>query len=163
MKKFIVLFASLLLTISASAQFEQGKTYLGGSLTGLNLAYNGSNELSFGVSAMAGKFVEDNVLLYGIAGFDHPGKDLDNTLNLGVGGRYYITQNGIFLGVNAKYVHANSSYNDFMPGVEVGYAFFINRHVTIEPSVYYQQSFKRHSDYSTIGLRLGLGIYLGKD
>lgn len=163
MKKFIVLFASLLLTITASAQFEQGKTYVGASLTGLNLAYNGSNELSFGVGAKAGKFVEDNVLLYGMAGFEHPGKDLDNTLNLGIGGRYYITQNGIFLGVNAKYVHANSSYNDFMPGVEVGYAFFINRHVTIEPSIYYQQSFKRHSDYSTVGVSLGLGIYLGKD
>lgn len=163
MKKAFLLLFALLLTITASAQFEEGKTYIGTSLTGLNLNYNGSNELSFGVSAMGGKFVYDNTLLYGIAGFEHPGKDQDNALNLGVGGRYYITQNGIFLGANVKYVHANSSYNDFMPGVEVGYAFFINQHVTIEPSVYYQQSFKRHSDYSTIGLKIGLGIYLGKD
>ena len=47
-----------------------------------------------------------------------------------------------------------------MPGVEVGYAFFISRTVTIEPSVYYQQSFKDHSEYSKIGLRVGFGIYL---
>lgn len=47
-----------------------------------------------------------------------------------------------------------------MPGVEIGYAFFINRHVTIEPAVYYEQSFKDHSKFSNVGLRLGLGIYL---
>lgn len=163
MKKIIVLITALLLTITASAQFEKNKVYAGASLTGLELNYNGSNELKFGVNAMAGFFPADNLMLYGQAGFEHPGKDLDNTLNLGVGGRYYITQNGIFLGANAKYVHANSSYNDFMPGVEIGYAFFISHTVTIEPAIYYQQSFKRHSDYSTIGLRIGFGIYLGKD
>lgn len=163
MKKVIMLFAALLLTISASAQFEKNKTYVGASLSGLNLSYNGSNELGFGVNAMAGKFVADNLLLYGTAGYDHPGKDTDDYFTVGVGGRYYITQNGIFLGANAKYVHANSSYNDVMPGVEVGYAFFISHTVTIEPAIYYQQSFKDHSDYSTVGLRVGFGIYLGKD
>ena len=47
-----------------------------------------------------------------------------------------------------------------MPGVEVGYAFFINRTVTIEPAIYYDQSFKKHSDYSTVGFRIGIGINL---
>lgn len=163
MKKTFLLLFALMLTITASAQFESGKTYLGASLSGLNLSYNGKNETSFGVNAVGGKFVADDVLVYGMAGFDHPGKDQDNSVNLGIGARYYITQNGIFLGANAKYVHANSSYNDLMPGVEVGYAFFLSRTVTIEPSIYYQQSFKNHSDYSTVGLRIGLGIYLGKD
>ena len=32
--------------------------------------------------------------------------------------------------------------------------------VTIEPSIYYQQSFKNHSDYSTIGFKIGFGVYL---
>lgn len=158
-----MLFAALMLTVTASAQFEKGKVYAGGSLSGLNLSYNGNDELSFGVSAMGGAFAADNLLLYGIAGYDHPHKDADDYFTAGVGGRYYITQNGIFLGLNAKYIHANSSYNDFMPGVEVGYAFFVSHTVTIEPSVYYQQSFKDHSDYSTVGLRIGIGIYLGKD
>ena len=49
-----------------------------------------------------------------------------------------------------------------MPGVEVGYAFFINRSVTIEPAIYYDQSFKTHN-YSNIGLKVGLGIYLFDD
>jgi hypothetical protein len=77
-----------------------------------------------------------------------------------VQGRYYIIQNGIYLGAGATYKHANHNYNDIMPGVEIGYAFFINRHVTIEPALYYEQSFKDHSKYSNVGLRLGLGIYL---
>ena len=163
MKKILTLAIALLARLTASAQFEEGKNYIGASLSGLNLSYNGSKETQFGVNAMAGRFLADDLLVYGQAGFDHPGKDLDNTFNAGVGGRYYITQNGIFLGANVKYVHANSSYNDFMPGLEVGYAFFLSRTITIEPSIYYQQSFKKHSDYSTIGLRVGFGIYLGKD
>lgn len=163
MKKTLFLLFALMLTLTASAQFEEGKTYIGASLSGLNLSYNGANEAQFGVSAVAGKFLADNVLLYGMASFDHPGKGSDNAVSAGAGMRYYITQNGIFLGANAKYVHSNASYNDIMPGVEVGYAFFLSRTVTIEPSIYYQQSFKDHSDYSTVGLRIGLGIYLGKD
>ncbi len=162
-KKILTLAIALLATITASAQFEEGKNYIGASVTGLDLSYNGSTEAKFGVNAMAGRFLADNLLVYGVACFDHPGKDMDNTLTAGVGGRYYITQNGIFLGANAKFVHANSSYNDFMPGIEIGYAFFLSHTITIEPSIYYQQSFKRHSDYSTIGLRIGFGIYLGND
>ena len=47
-----------------------------------------------------------------------------------------------------------------MPGLEVGYAFFVSKTVTIEPAVYYDQSFKDHSNFSTIGLKVGVGIYL---
>ena len=49
-----------------------------------------------------------------------------------------------------------------MPGVEVGYAFFLNDAVTVEPAIYYDQSFKNHKDFSTIGLKIGVGIYLFK-
>lgn len=47
-----------------------------------------------------------------------------------------------------------------MPGFEIGYAYFIGKSVTIEPALYYDQSFKKHSDYSKIGFRIGLGLYL---
>ena len=45
-----------------------------------------------------------------------------------------------------------------MVGTEIGYAFFINRSVTIEPALYYDHSFK-DANYSTVGFKLGLGIY----
>lgn len=59
-----------------------------------------------------------------------------------------------------KKIGADGGYNDFMPGVEVGYAFFLGKSVTLEPAIYYDQSFKKHVDYSTVGLKLGIGIYL---
>ena len=162
MKKVINLLFALLLTLTASAQFEQGKVYAGASLSGLDLSYNGSKRLTIGLQGKAGYFLDDNLMVLGEVGYDHARGSKD-AFSVGAGGRYYITQNGIFLGANCKLVHANGSYNDLMPGIEVGYAFFISRTLTIEPSIYYQQSFKSHSDYSTIGLRVGFGIYIDKD
>ncbi len=155
-----MLLTALMLTLTASAQFEEGKVYAGASMTGLNLSYNGAKELNLGVAAKAGYFAADNLMLLGEVGYNHEGKDAGHLFSVGAGGRYYIIQNGIFLGANCKFVHADNGYNDLMPGVEVGYAFFISHTVTIEPSIYYQQSFKKHSDYSTIGLNIGFGIYL---
>ena len=47
-----------------------------------------------------------------------------------------------------------------MPGLEVGYAYFVSKTVTVEPAVYYDQSFKDHSAFSTIGFKVGVGVYL---
>ena len=159
-KKIILLVTALLMTITASAQFEEGKLYSGASLTGLNLSYNGADELNLGVQAKLGYMIEDDLMLLGNASFQtSSSKGTPNSMSLGVGGRSYIEQNGIYLGVTANFV-PTKSYNDFMPGVEVGYAFFISRTVTIEPAIYYDQSFKDHSKYSTVGLKVGFGIYL---
>lgn len=163
MKKIVLCFVLMIATITAKAQFQQGKGYLGASLTGLNMSYNGENGLSWGLSAKAGTLFADNWMLLGEVGYDHKGKNNgSDQFSAAAGFRYYIIQNGLFLGANCKYVHADNSYNDFMPTAEVGYAFFINRSVTIEPSVYYQHSFK-DSDYSTVGLKVGIGIYLFDD
>ena len=141
--------------------FEVGRCYFGASLSSLNLSYSGASKTNFGVAAKVGYLVDDNLMLLFDGGFNHDGNDgIADYMHVGLGARYYIQQNGLFLGANCQYAHARHNYNDVMPGVEVGYAFFISRTVTIEPSIYYQQSIKNHSDYSTIGLRLGFGIYL---
>ena len=161
MKKLLVILVVALMPLVASAQFEQGKFYSGASLTGLNLSYSGAEKLSIGLQGQFGYFVADDVQIYATAGWQHAGDNMKNdVVELGGGGRYYLIQNGIFLGANCKYVHGAGGYNDVMPGVEVGYAFFISRTVTIEPVLYYQQSFNDHSDYSKLGFRLGFGIYL---
>ncbi|MCI6619145.1 MAG: hypothetical protein MSD82_09835 [Prevotella sp.] len=163
MKKLFLMIAALLMTVTASAQFQAGKGYIGSSLTGLDLRYNGADDLNLGVEAKAGYLFQDNWMMLGMASFEHNGSDaVADHFTVGAGLRYYIIQNGLYLGANAKFTHANHNYNDLMPGVEVGYAFFINRSVTIEPAVYYDQSFK-NSDYSTIGLKIGIGIYLFDD
>ena len=159
-KKIAVVALGLMVSVGAHAQFESGKQYCGASLTGLNLSYNGSEELSLGIQAKAGYFFEDDMMLLAQAEYKHSGLEgVKDYWALGAQGRYYIEQNGIYLGAGMKLIHTGS-YNDMMPGVEVGYAFFLSKQVTIEPAVYYDQSFKNHSDYSTVGVKVGIGIYL---
>lgn len=159
-KKKAVVALGLMVSVGAHAQFESGKQYCGASLTGLNLSYNGSEELSLGIQAKAGYFFEDDMMLLAQAEYKHSGLEgVKDYWALGAQGRYYIEQNGIYLGAGVKLIHTGS-YNDVMPGVEVGYAFFVSKQVTIEPAVYYDQSFKNHSDYSTVGVKVGIGIYL---
>lgn len=159
-KKIAVVALGLMVSVGAHAQFESGKQYCGASLTGLNLSYNGSEELSLGIQAKAGYFFEDDMMLLAQAEYKHSGLEgVKDYWALGAQGRYYIEQNGIYLGAGMKLIHTGS-YNDMMPGVEVGYAFFVSKQVTIEPAVYYDQSFKNHSDYSTVGVKVGIGIYL---
>lgn len=163
MKKTALLLMALLVSVVANAQFQAGKGYVGASLTGLDLHYNGADKLNFGLEAKGGILPWDNLMLLGMVNYQHSGNDdIADQITIGVGGRYYITQNGLYLGVNCKLTHANHNYNDLMPGAEVGYAFFINRSVTIEPAVYYDQSFKK-SKYSTVGLKIGIGVYLFDD
>lgn len=160
MKKLAIMFASLLMAVTANAQFEKGKVYCGASLSGLNLSYSGSSELNLGVQGKVGYLFADNWMGLGSVDYQHTGKEgVKDYVSVGVQGRYYIIQNGLYLGAGAKLTHTGS-YNDVMPGVEVGYAFFVSRTVTIEPAIYYDQSFKNHSDYSTVGFRVGVGVYL---
>lgn len=160
-KRFSFMLVALVMTLSASAQFEQGKKYISASFSGLDFSYNGTSDLNIGLQAKGGYFVEDNLMVLGTLGYNHVGDEVTpDRFSIGAQGRYYIIQNGIYLGVGGTYKHGSHNYNDFLPTVEVGYAFFINRHVTIEPAVYYEQSINNHSKYSNVGLRVGLGIYL---
>ena len=181
-KTIIMLAAALMVTLSANAQFQKGKGYVGASLSGFDMNYSGAGKLNIGVEAKAGYLFFDNLMGVGSVGFDHfrRGDTKVDRFTAGVGGRYYIIQNGLYLGVNGKVIYEkqqdkvldsvtgqkawkSKDYTDVLPGLEVGYAFFVNRSVTIEPAIYYDQSFKKHSDYSTIGLRVGVGIYLFDD
>ena len=117
------------------------------------------NKGSFGVEAKGGYMFEDNWMATAQIGYSKK-HEIPSTFTAAVGARYYIVQNGLYLGASMSYMHAGDSYDDFLPGVQLGYAFFLSRTVTIEPEIYYNQSFKNHSDYSTIGLRVGFGIYL---
>ena len=117
----MLLVAAMVVSLCASAQFQEGKGYLGASLTGLDLHYNGQDGFNVGIEGKAGYFPWDNIMV--LASFDavHDGsKTVADHITVGVGGRYYITQNGLYLGAGVKLLHANHSYNDLMPGAEVG-------------------------------------------
>lgn len=158
-KKLLVMALSAMISTATYAQFEKNKTYVGAALSSLNVTYSGSDEKCLDLMVKAGCFFYDNLLVTGQASLvKHEG--VPEKYSCGIGGRYYIVQNGIYLGVSANYKHLCKGHNDFQPSAQVGYAFFISRTVTIEPELYYEQSFKNHRDYSTIGFRIGLGVYL---
>ena len=159
MKKVFLFLAVLTASLTANAQFEQGKAYLGASLSGFDLSSK-AEKFHFGVNAKAGYLFMDNLMATAQVGYDHL-EDTPDALTLGVGGRYYIIQNGLYLGASLKYYHTDG-YNDFLPGVQLGYAFFISRTVTIEPELYIDFSTKEFKK-SSYGLGIGIGVYLFKD
>ena len=165
MKKIIVMMVALMAVMSVEAQryvsdtpFTKGKMYAGASLSGIDLNYNSTTKWNLGIDGKAGYFLFDDVMALGEVQWGIH-QEMPNDLSVGVGMRYYIRQNGIYLGAGANYKHSEG-YDDFMPNVHVGYAFFLSRTVTIEPELYYNMSTKSFKDYSGFGLRIGFGIYL---
>jgi hypothetical protein len=161
MKKIAFLLATLCFTVAANAQFEQGKGYLGASLSGLDLSYNGTEKGHITLQGKLGYFLADYWMVTGQFGYEKQ-KDVPYRLSIGPGIRYYIEQNGLYMGASTLFKHGKN-YNDFMPSIQIGYAFFLGRTVTLEPEIYYEHSFKDHSNYSTAGIRVGVGVYLFKD
>ena len=136
--------------------FEQGKFYVGASVSGLDLSYHKGEDWRIGLNAEAGYLFLDNWMVLGTVGYRNSTYG-NATVNLGAGARYYFSSNGIYAGLKARYVH-EACIDDFRPEINVGYAFFLNHYLTLQPEVYYEQSFKE-SDLSGFGIRLGLGVY----
>jgi len=157
-KKFIMFFIGLMVAVSANAQFEKGKMYACAGFSGLDLNYNSTSKWNFNVNAKLGYMFMDDWMIVadGLWGIH---QEAPNEFRLGGGIRYYIEQNGLFLGAGARYKHACEN-DDFMPNVSLGYAFFLSRTVTIEPELYYDMSLKDFKNNSGVGFRVGFGIYL---
>lgn len=161
MKKLLICMVTLLCTLTAQAQFEQNKWLVTPSITGIGMSYSGQDKFSLGFEAEGGVFLMDNFAVLLNAGADVKGRG-DNRTSLGAGVRYYFEQTGIYVGSKFKYDRYDfrdaGNKNDATLGAEVGYAFFINRTVTIEPAIYYNQSLT-NQDFSKVGLKIGFGFY----
>ena len=59
-KKLTLLLIALGITVTMKAQFEEGKMYANTSLSGLNLSYNGTDDLNLGIHTQAGYLFRDN-------------------------------------------------------------------------------------------------------
>lgn len=162
MKKMILSLVMALTTMTAFAQFEAGKTYVAASMSGLGLSYSKQAKVNFNMRATAGQLLADNLMVLGILGYEYQHWAKSHELEIGAGGRYYIIQNGLYLGLSATYAFTKSgdekTHNCFITP-ELGYAFFLGEHVTIEPAIYYRMSINDFADASTVGLRIGVGYY----
>jgi hypothetical protein len=159
MKKIALFVVALVMSVAANAQFEQGKGYLGASLSGFDLSSQ-AKKFHLKLDAKLGYMFADNLMALGEVGYEKT-EDMPYTLSAGAGARYYIIQNGLYLGAGLKYSH-REDFNDLVPNLHLGYAFFLSRTVTLEPELYFDFSTKS-SDYSNYGLRIGVGVYLFKD
>lgn len=162
-KTFLTLLCGLMFSLAGNAQtelrtpFYQDKFYVGASFSGFDLNWNQDQKWKMDVAAKAGYLFDDNWMV--TANVEYNVRDVaPNTLKAGAGLRYYLEQNGLYIGAGANYAHSKK-YDDLLPTVQLGYAFFLNRTVTIEPEIYYNQSLKNHKDYSGVGFRIGFGIY----
>ena len=162
MKKIITSLLFMAMAIMAHAQFEQNKWYINTSVTDLGFSYSGAEKFRMGIQGTVGAFLIDNLaLIINVEGVYH--ERGERSAAVGAGGRYYFSQTGIFAGAGLKYKHfnykgADNNFNDILLGIEAGYAFFLGKSVTIEPCLYYDQSFRRQN-HSKVGLKLGFGYY----
>ena len=167
MKRFLLsMIIGLTAVTAANAQFTydtppfaKDKIFIGASLSGFDMG-SANKDFHLDLNAKGGYMLMDNILAFGELSYNYL-EHCDGVISLGVGARYYIEQNGIFLSAGARFADMTNDL-DFQPNASVGYAFFLNRTVTVEPELYFNLSTKDF-DYSSYGLRIGFGIYLFND
>ena len=85
-------------------------------------------------------------------------KASDWSFGLSAKAGYLFLDNWMALGVFDYQNYSSGTVTSTNIEINVGYAFFLGHYVTLEPELFYEQSFK-NSDYTRFGLRLGLGVY----
>lgn len=164
MKKIMMTLVALVMAISANAQylndsekvFSQGKVYLGASTSSLDLSYHKGSDWTLGLTAKAGYLIADDWMVVGQLAYVKQ-TDIPAVVQLGGGLRYYFESCGLYLGATAKY-YSWDNESDFLPEVNLGYAYFLTGKLTVEPEIFYEHSTK-NSDNSGFGLRIGFGVY----
>ena len=158
MKKLVLAVLLTVATTSASAQFEKGTKYVGASLTGLNMAINDRQHFSFGLDAKAGYFIKNYWMVEGTFGWHTSRTHLDRC-QIGAKLRYAQVENGLYYACGLKYLHERKNFNDLQLTPELGYCYYLNHYISVEPAVYYDMSFTDFSKKSEVGLKVGIGIY----
>ena len=163
MKKSLLLLLLAVVSMSSFAQFEKGTKYVGASLTGLNLSYSSGEKFGLGLQATGGYFFADSWMAIGKLEYNHqwqsaPLNDI-NAVSVGAGARYYFQSNGIYLGAGLQYKHAAVNADYLQLPLEVGYCYYLNQYVSIEPAIYFEPCLNKFSDGTRVGFKLGLGFY----
>ena len=157
MKKLVLAMLLTVATTSAFAQFEKGTKYVGASLTGLNMAINDRQHFSFGLDAKAGYFIKNYWMVEGTFGWHTSRTHLDRC-QIGAKLRYAQVENGLYYACGLKYLHERKNFNDLQLTPELGYCYYLNHYISVEPAVYYDMSFTDFSKKSEVGLKVGIGI-----
>lgn len=159
MKKIFLALLLAATSLGASAQFEKGTKYVSASVSDFGLSYSKFEDFRLGLHALGGYFVANNWMVLGQIGWDH--QTGLNVFDVGAAARYYMKQNGLYFGAGFKYGHVgpNEVMNNIYFTPEVGYCFYLNNHVSIEPSVYCDMCMNHFKDFTKVGFKIGFGYY----
>lgn len=159
MKKVILSLLFAVVSMGAFAQFDRGTKYVGANLegTGFGMGYSKSTDFFIGLRANAGYFFADQWMALGEFGWSH--QNGNSSVDLGAGARYYLRQNGLFFSGLFKFKHIPGDINNVYLTPEVGYCFYLNDHVSIEPAVYVDMCLNHFKDFTKVGLKIGFGYY----
>lgn len=168
--KLLLLFSSLFLFSSLTAQTQKGSLMVGG-----NVGFSSQSQKdvdgslnTLHIAPMAGYFFADRIAGGVRVDFTSvkfsEADDGSTYFNFGPFLRYYTTM-GIFgelaYQLNSQTILDNDSESGSYLTPRVGYAAFLNDHVSIEPSVYYAiGGGDLYEDLSTFGIDIGFNIYL---
>jgi outer membrane protein len=196
MKRIVLLIALLISTTGVFAQFNQGRWLAGGSVgfsttTMKTKTDAGTNtdgtSTSFGLGPQAGYFVMDNLavgasLMLSASKSKSDGTPSvtysNSTIGLYPFVRYYLDEGIFFQGTigggsskgKTKFNNTTTEdkFGNFLWGLGVGYAYFLNDFVAIEPIVSYQVDTDTDKDddskdiTSGLYLRVAFQVYLGQ-
>lgn len=158
MKKLFGLMLLMMLATSAFAQFKKDTKYVGASLTGLNMSVSDRKDFQFGIDLKGGYFIEDNWMIEGQFGW-HTQKTYLKSCKIGAKVRYTQYENGLYYAGGLQYVHERKNFNDLQLTPEIGYCYYLNHYISVEPALYYDMSLTDLAHKSEFGLKVGIGIY----
>ncbi len=162
---FLSLFVAFLLVAFASNRLSaqvcgQGVWMIGGEIGFNSSSSNGESFSLFSAQPMAGYFVIDNLAVGTSIGL----ATSDGFSEFGIGPfvRYYVWSN-LFAQVGLQYTNTTIDPSDGVSstrfGGGLGYSFFVNNAVAIEPSV--QVDFG--DDVTNFGIGIGIQAFIGRE
>lgn len=164
----LIVLIFLLITTRANAQFDKGRYLVGGqgTINSFNPKGNGESNSTVSLTFKGGAFLIKNFALGLNLNFVNVSSNSYSNLLIGPFLRYYLGDTKLF--VEAEYDFGNIkgdlqtvSQNVFE--LELGYAAFINEHVAIEPSFYWNTySVAGETQGTNLGINIGFQVYLGK-
>ncbi len=168
--KFLLLLITIFSFSLLSAQTEKGSMIVGGDLGFSSQSRMNTDETfsQFEISPIFGYFVEDNIAAGARLSFvsEKFSEDDDGSsaFSFGPFARYY-TALGIFGEVAYTFTSLTILDRDAVNGSfitpRVGYAAFINDHVSVEPSIYYSLGGgDLYDEINIFGIDVGFNIYL---
>ena len=163
MKKMFLAALLAMICVGANAQFEKGTKFANLSLTGLDMSVQKGQKFHLGLQGEGGYFLAQDWMIGGKLGYDYVGGGPTHMFDLGADFRYYFNRTGVYMSGGLLFQHqgfgggAVTNWFSFVP--EVGYCFYINHYISIEPAVYCNLCFNDFENGSKLGLKVGVGFY----